>query len=108
LEKALPSVASINGMQVKDYLQSLSDDNQIRVEKIGSGNWYWCFPSDEKKAKEAVLEKAQEEYQKAATIVADLQVKVDEAGAAREEDEDMLMGTDMFITIPRTTVSDLS
>jgi hypothetical protein len=108
LEKALPSVASINGMQVKDYLQSLSDDNRIRVEKIGSGNWYWCFPSDEKKAKEAVLEKAQEEYQKAATIVADLQVKVDEAGAAREEDEDMLMGTDMFITIPRTTVSDLS
>lgn len=78
-------------MQVKDYLQALSDDNKIRVEKIGSGNWYWSFPSDEKKAKESALEKAQDEYNKATVIVEDLQAKVDEAGAAREEDEDMLM-----------------
>ncbi|KAF2737860.1 hypothetical protein EJ04DRAFT_532810 [Polyplosphaeria fusca] len=93
LEKALPSVASINGMQVKDYLQALSDDNKIRVEKIGSGNWYWSFPSDDKKAKEAALEKVQEEHDKANSIVAELQAKVDEAGAAREEDEEMLMGS---------------
>lgn len=93
LEKALPSVASINGMQVKDYLQALSDDNKIRVEKIGSGNWYWSFPSEEKKTKEAALEKAQEEYNKATAVVDDLRVKVDEAGAARENDEELLMGT---------------
>jgi hypothetical protein len=84
-------------MQVKDYLQSLADDNKIRVEKIGSGNWYWSFPSDEKKAKETALEKAQEEYNKAAAIVADLQAKVDEAGAAREEDEDLRMGSGMAL-----------
>lgn len=93
LEKAIPPVASINGMQVKDYLQALSDDNKIRVEKIGSGNWYWSFPSDEKKAKEAMLEKAQEEFGKANATLTELQAKVDEAGAAREEDEDMLMET---------------
>lgn len=93
LEKALPSVASINGMQVKDYLQALSDENQIRVEKIGSGNWYWSFPSDEQKAKQAALEKAQEEYNKAAAVVTDLQGKVDEAGAAREDDDELLMGS---------------
>jgi hypothetical protein len=80
-------------MQVKDYLQALSDDNKIRVEKIGSGNWYWSFPSDEKKAKEAMLEKAQEESSKAIATLTELQAKVDEAGAAREEDEDMLMET---------------
>lgn len=91
LEKALPSVASINSMQVKDYLQSLSDDNKIRMEKIGSGNWYWSFPSEEKRAKEASLEKAQEEHDKAAAIVDELQAKIDEAGAARAEDEEMLM-----------------
>ncbi|KAF2255474.1 meiotic nuclear division protein 1 [Trematosphaeria pertusa] len=94
LEKALPQVASINGMQVKDYLQALSDENMIRVEKVGSGNWYWSFPSDAKKAKEDALEKVQEEYNKANTIVTELQAKVDEAGAARAEDEDMLMGCD--------------
>ncbi len=39
-------------MQVKDYLTALVDDNKVRVEKIGSGNWYWCFRGDEKKLKE--------------------------------------------------------
>ena len=47
LEKSLPSVATINGMQVKEYLQALSDDGKIHVEKIGSGNWYWSFASEE-------------------------------------------------------------
>jgi hypothetical protein len=91
LEKTLPQVSSINGMQVKDYLQALSDDNKIRVEKIGSGNWYWSFPVDEKKAKDAALKKAQEEYEKASATVTDLQAKVDSAEAARADEEDMLM-----------------
>jgi len=80
-------------MQVKDYLQALSDDNKIRVEKIGSGNWYWSFPSEEKIAKENAFNKATEERDKAAAAVEELQAKVDEAGAAREEDEDMLLGS---------------
>lgn len=75
-------------MHVKDYLQSLADDNKIRVEKIGSGNWYWSFLSDEKKTKDAALEKAQNEFDKANATVAELKAKVDEAGAARAEDED--------------------
>ncbi|KAF2683441.1 meiotic nuclear division protein 1, partial [Lentithecium fluviatile CBS 122367] len=95
LEKAIPQVASINGMQVKDYLQALSDENKIRVEKIGSGNWYWSFPSDEKKTKETALEKAREEFNKANATVMELQAKVDEAGAARGEDEDSLTDTGM-------------
>jgi hypothetical protein len=85
-------------MQVKDYLQALSDDNKIRVEKIGSGNWYWSFPRDEKIATEAALAEAQEEYNKAAAVVADLQAKVDEAGAAREEDGEGLKASGMTRT----------
>ncbi|KAF2142194.1 uncharacterized protein K452DRAFT_333004 [Aplosporella prunicola CBS 121167] len=92
LEKALPSVASINGMQVKDYLQALSDDNKIRVEKIGSGNWYWSFPSEAKKAKEDLIAKSTEERDKANDTVAELKAKVGEANAVREDEEDMLMG----------------
>ncbi|KAH7391865.1 meiotic nuclear division protein 1 [Pyrenochaeta sp. MPI-SDFR-AT-0127] len=93
LEKSLPQVSGISGMQVKDYLQSLSDENKIRVEKIGSGNWYWSFPSDEKKAKQAALEKAQEEHCKADNVIVELQAKVGQAEAVRTEDEEMLMGT---------------
>ena len=77
-------------MQVKDYLQALQDDNKIRVEKIGSGNWYWSFPSDEKKAKEAALAQAQEENKRAHAAVAELQAKIDDAGAARGEDDEAL------------------
>jgi len=53
----LPAAAGISGMQVKDYLTALVDENKIRVEKIGSGNWYWCFRGDEKRQKEVELEK---------------------------------------------------
>jgi hypothetical protein len=38
LDKTLPAVASINGMQVKEHIQELVDENTIWSEKIGSGN----------------------------------------------------------------------
>ena len=56
LEKAFPSVASVNGMQLKDFVTSLQNENMITVEKIGSGNWYWNFASDEVRKREAALE----------------------------------------------------
>ncbi|OQO07631.1 hypothetical protein B0A48_07328 [Cryoendolithus antarcticus] len=92
LEKHLPSVASINGMQVKDYIQALSDDSKIRVEKIGSGNWYWSFPSEEKQQVEKNLAEAKAAHAKAEAVVADLQAKVSAAqeqqqADAEEEDE---------------------
>jgi hypothetical protein len=40
-----------------------------------------------------LLEKVQDEHSKAVTAVTELQAKVDEAGAARAEDENMLLGT---------------
>jgi hypothetical protein len=41
-------VASIHSIQVKEYIQTLIEENKLRVDKIGSGNWYWSFGSDEK------------------------------------------------------------
>ncbi|KAF1929592.1 meiotic nuclear division protein 1 [Didymella exigua CBS 183.55] len=93
LEKLIPSVASINGMGVKDYVQALQDDDLIHWEKIGSGNWYWSFPSEARKEKEGKLAKAQEEYEKANATVSELQAKVDQAGAAQSEDENLLAET---------------
>ena len=48
-------------MQVKDYLTALVDDIKIRVEKIGSGNWYWCFRGDDKKLREQEVKKWERE-----------------------------------------------
>lgn len=75
-------------MQVKDYLQALSDDGKIHVEKIGSGNWYWSFASEEKKQCEDVLEKLQEEKAKADVNLAELQEKVKGAKLLRDDDPD--------------------
>lgn len=74
-------------MQVKDYIQALTDDDKIRVEKIGSGNWYWSFAGEELRAKEQALEKATEEHRKATTAVEELQQKIDEATTERQDEE---------------------
>ncbi|KAF2765154.1 Mnd1-like protein [Teratosphaeria nubilosa] len=92
LEKMLPSVGSISGMQVKDYLQALQDENKINVEKIGSGNWYWSFISQDKKTRQAALAEAQSAHDKQAAINTDLEAKVAEAQAQRADEEDMLDG----------------
>lgn len=48
-------------MQVKDALQALVDDSLLRVEKIGSGNWYWSFVGDERKRLEGSMKSLGEE-----------------------------------------------
>lgn len=30
---------------VKEVVQSLVDDRLVQCEKIGTSNYYWCFPS---------------------------------------------------------------
>jgi hypothetical protein len=120
LEKHLPSVAQINGMQVKgtyitdhrhriahkplatletcppanltppDYVQALQDESRIRAEKIGSGNWYWSFISDDKIAVQKSLEGAETAYEKALATDNELKAKIAEGEAQRKEDEEML------------------
>ncbi|KAL1852191.1 Meiotic nuclear division protein 1 [Paecilomyces lecythidis] len=88
LEKMLPSVASINGMQVKEYIQSLTDEGQLRVEKIGSGNWYWIFPSEEKRDKERVRDALLKEVGKAAKSVQELEEQMERVKKEREKDRE--------------------
>lgn len=73
-----------------DYLQSLQHENKICVEKIGSGNWYWSFASQDKKTRECALTEAQSAHDKAAAIVNELKAKAAEAQAQRDDEEDAL------------------
>ena len=95
LEKLLPSVGSINGMQVKDYLQALQDENQIRVEKIGSGNWYWSFRSEAKKSKENTITSLTSEESKLRASLSDTDKQIKEEMAKRDEENEMLEGGGM-------------
>ena len=88
LDKFLPSVASINQMQVKDYVQALQDENSITVEKIGSGNWYWSFNSDAKKQKENTINNLKFEEGKLTASIAETEKQIEEEMAKRDEDDE--------------------
>lgn len=75
-------------MQVKDYLQALSDEGKIRVEKIGIGNWYWSFLSEEKKSREDTFGKLKEELAKMEGALGELEEKVKEASEKRGDDDE--------------------
>jgi hypothetical protein len=88
----LPSVASINGMQVKEYIQALLDDSKVRMEKIGSVNWYWNFPSEEKREREKVKERLARDLERAQKTVEELEMELQEKvaatkGAGSDEDD---------------------
>ena len=51
-------------MAVKEHLQTLINDDMIKVEKIGSGNWYWVFGSEEKRRRVQELACLNEELEK--------------------------------------------
>ncbi|KAJ5514469.1 Meiotic nuclear division protein 1 [Penicillium fimorum] len=88
LEKTLPSVASINGIQVKEYIQALTDEGQLRVEKIGSGNWYWSFSSDEKHERERQLARVTMEVEKVRKSCADAEAALAAETMRRQEETD--------------------
>lgn len=88
LEKMLPSVASINGMQVKDFITGLLNENKIRMEKIGSNNWYWSFPSDEKRERENVQERLLRESNCLAKSVEQFENELQKKQVAAKEEED--------------------
>ncbi len=79
-------------MQIKDVLQGLQDENLIRVEKIGSGNWYWCFTSDAKILKENIINTLTAEESKLVASVAETECQVLEEMAQRKDDSEMLVG----------------
>ncbi|KAK4863596.1 hypothetical protein LT330_002374 [Penicillium expansum] len=88
LEKTLPSIASINGIQVKEYIQALTDEGQLRVEKIGNGNWYWSFSSDEKHAQEQQLGRMTMEVEKVRKSYAEIEVGLVAETICRAEEAD--------------------
>ncbi|KAJ6079270.1 hypothetical protein N7467_009023 [Penicillium canescens] len=88
LEKTLPSVASINGIQVKEYIQALADENQLRVEKIGSGNWYWSFASDDKHEQERHLARVSAEVGKSRKSCTETTAALADETARREEESE--------------------
>jgi hypothetical protein len=91
LEAKIPkAIAGVNGMQVKEYLQALADENLIKVEKIGSGNWYWSFRSDAKKIREATIYSLKAEEDRMIAAIADSERQIEEEMEKRHMDDEMV------------------
>lgn len=76
-------------MQIKDHIQALCDESLLRVEKIGSGNWYWSFLTEEKRIRDREIKLLEEEKAKVDGSVAELEdrLRMVEMERRREEEE---------------------
>jgi hypothetical protein len=84
MEKA-GSKAGVVSNTIKDVVQSLVDDRLVDVEKIGSGNYYWAFPS---KALVAVRSRAEEFANSVAadtSACVELEARIAELSAGRTD-----------------------
>lgn len=72
---------------VKEVLQGLIDDDMVFVDKIGTSNWYWSFPSaasNKTRVKRAALE---EELSSAKKRQKELEKQKSSAASSREDTE---------------------
>lgn len=69
-------------------MQALVDEGLVKVEKIGSGNWYWSFGGEEKRARETKLHGLGEEHARCEKVMRTLQdeVSLKEAEAGTSDD----------------------
>ncbi|KAF9188369.1 Meiotic nuclear division protein 1, partial [Haplosporangium sp. Z 767] len=87
LEKSAPKLKGIVQQSVKDVLQSLVDDGLVTVEKIGTSNFYWSFPSAVQQSKNAKLQTLREELQRLETSNTELEASIQQATSGREDSD---------------------
>lgn len=93
LEPAMKKICSpaMREDQWRELLNNLVDEGQVRMEKIGSGNWYWSFVSEAKKSKEKVLHDLSAEHNKLSTSIAEIEEQIVAETVARECGDDMIL-----------------
>ncbi|KAJ1679455.1 Meiotic nuclear division protein 1, partial [Spiromyces aspiralis] len=85
LEKLAPKQKGIVAQSVKDVLASLVNDNLVRLEKIGTSNYYWSFPSDNAVKRQTKLEQLQKELKQQQTRNEELKIALTKATEGKEE-----------------------
>lgn len=80
-KKGIPLLA------VKDVLQGLVDDDLVRLEKIGTSNYYWSFPSQKQVNRSNVLEKLCAERESMGKKVEELKARLEAEQKTRADGE---------------------
>ena len=88
LEKECPKKKGINAMSVKEILQELCDNDLVSFEKIGSGNFYWCFPSEAYNRRKVLEGKLNSQISDFEKEIKDLEKEISELEPGREDSEE--------------------
>lgn len=73
---------------IKDVVTSLVDDSLINMEKIGSSNYYWCFPSQKSNQVTQTVNQTTEQLEKLKAKKEELEKRLAELNSAQEEPEE--------------------
>jgi len=85
LEKECPKKKGITAMSVKDVLQELVDNDLVSFDKIGSGNFYWCFPSEALNRRKIQEDKLNVQIKQYEDEIAKLQKEIAELEPGKED-----------------------
>ncbi|KAI0645515.1 meiotic nuclear division protein 1 [Trametes meyenii] len=90
LEKMGPKMKGIVSQSVKEVLQSLVDDGLVQMDKIGSSNFFWSFPSQRGAMMQNRLNTVKDTQTSLRTQVDELRSSVEVEKASRSESDDRL------------------
>jgi hypothetical protein len=85
LERDCPKKKGIVAQTVKDVLQELCDNDLVSSDRIGSGNFYWCFPSEALSRRQVQISKLEEEIADYKRSTKELRAEIKQAEVGREE-----------------------
>ncbi|KAJ3054296.1 Meiotic nuclear division protein 1 [Rhizophlyctis rosea] len=83
-----PKMKGIVQQSVKEVLDSLVSDNLVTLEKIGTSNYYWSFPSTAMQSRKRKLEDLENELTKLKERRTELEEGIERAQEGREESDD--------------------
>ncbi|PVU95172.1 hypothetical protein BB561_001994 [Smittium simulii] len=88
LEKMGYKEKKISLATIKDTLQALVDDSKVHLEKIGTSNYYWSFPSESAVKRKKKVEELQKQKLELLNHSEILQKNISEAKKGKEISEE--------------------
>ena len=87
LEANLPSITGTSTQNSRDCLQALLDNGSVKMEKMGSGHWYWSFLSETRQKWETTSRGWQDLRKETWHHVESLRLKLGATGIVADEHE---------------------
>lgn len=104
LEKLGPKMKGIVSQSVKEVLQSLVDDNLVQMDKIGSSNFFWSFPSQRGAIMQNRLDGAAEAQATSEKQLAELRSAIAAERAARPESDQRSAALGRLVSARKTLI----